>query len=120
MATYVEQDELPQYICRNCVGLLTPFEREVLQRVSFEHKRKAYGEEWWLRFRAESKAPISDDPAILAAVADWPEYRRKMCARLVAEHGDQLLNRCPECQAIRATPQAKFCMWCFHDERHSR
>lgn len=120
MATYEEQKELSNYIVRNCRDLFTPFERQVLDRIVLEGKRRSYGEDWWVSFREDFGAgnrSLTEDPELLAALADWSNLLQTICDRIVKERGEQILNRCPQCRAIRATPKAKYCVWCRYDER---
>jgi uncharacterized OB-fold protein len=40
--------------------------------------------------------------------------------RLLREHANEIvINRCPACGRIVATPKARQCLWCGHD-RHAR
>jgi hypothetical protein len=56
----------------------------------------------------------TDDPAINAALRDGADvFRRQVRDRLLDIHADQVfINRCPVCQRIVRTPEARLCLWC--------
>jgi hypothetical protein len=112
---YDEDRELTQCIWDHFSHLMTEFERRVGHAIIGRQKAAGCG--------ADSSHLLAirwghtDDPEINAALADGPErYRRRVCSRILAEAGDEVLvNRCPECNRVLRTPRARQCFWCGHD-----
>ena len=65
---------------------------------------------------ARRKFGDTDEPLVNAALKDGVEsYRQEVCKRILREHNDKVfINRCPKCQRIVRTPEAKLCLWCGH------
>jgi hypothetical protein len=112
---YNDEAELTRYVWNYYGRLMTEFE----QRVGWAHLAEAKAAagysaiaEFILRRRG-----IVSDPEAEAALADGVEaFRRRVCRRLLAEHGAEVfVNRCPTCGRVVRTPQARQCFWCGFD-----
>ena len=68
------------------------------------------------RHKAFSKL-LSRDPMVLELTSDGIEaFTERTASRILAEHGEQIiLNNCPRCGALAATPKARQCRVCLHD-----
>jgi hypothetical protein len=112
---YNEDAILTAYIWRHYTDLMTDFERHVGHAMigrakadnSSNPKMKALLRQRWGQ---------ADDPAINAALHDGADvFRRQVRDRLLESYADQILiNRCPVCQRIVRTPNARLCVWCGH------
>ena len=62
---------------------------------------------------------ISNDPKILDLLKDgYPAFSNRTAERIYNEHLHELdLNRCPKCNGIARTPQAKQCRYCMFSWR---
>ena len=113
--SYDDDAELTKYIWNNYRDLLTDLERLADRAVMAEQKAsdsdermaKILREGWGSR----------DDPRVVEALKDGPEvFRGRVRKRVLAEHADQVIvNRCPSCQRIVATPKSRQCLWCGED-----
>jgi hypothetical protein len=112
---YDEDRELTRYVWDHSGLLMTPFERQV--------GRAILG-----RARAASQSPVmagmlnrhwgaAGDAEVEAALADGPEpFRRHVRDRLLSERAAEVfVNRCPKCERVVRTPQARQCFWCGFD-----
>jgi len=113
---YVEQGELRRYVRRWYAHLFTDSER---------HGPSAE----WLRTHVTDASPdeISavfnetyDDqelrPIVLKLLAAIDRFDEQSVARILREHRDEIrVNRCPRCNRIVASPNAKQCLWCGHN-----
>ncbi|WP_109696726.1 hypothetical protein [Chitinophaga deserti] len=104
--------ELEDYIYNYCTEFQTPDEHTAGKTLLYlntgsESMRPMMLEKGW----------ISDDPVILAMIADgFPALRSKVVKRIWAKHRHELkLNLCPACSKITRTPLAQQCRFCFHD-----
>lgn len=115
---YDDERELTCYIWDFYGGLMTPFE----QRVGLAHlaeAKAAIGHTAFAEFILRRHG-IAGDPEAAAALADGVEvFRRRVCRRVLAEHGAEMfINRCPGCGRVVRTPKARQCFWCgacWHD-----
>jgi hypothetical protein len=60
---------------------------------------------------------LTEDEDALALVAlGFPELKRRVVESIWAQHGQELaINRCPKCNGVCRTPEAKQCRCCHHD-----
>ena len=61
----------------------------------------------------------SDDPKVLELLKNgYQQFQEKFSQRIYDEHLPDLnLNRCPKCNGIARTPEAKQCRYCGHSWR---
>ena len=112
---YDDERELTQYVWDHFAHRMTDFERAVGLAIIGRQKAATAG--------AGVGHPLSvrwgrtDDAEINAALAEGSEeFRRRVCARVLAEAGDAVfVNRCPRCNRVVRTPQARQCFWCGFD-----
>jgi len=69
------------------------------------------------RIRLMKERFLTDDADALALVAlGFPEFRRRVVNSIREKHGNSIaVNRCPKCNGVCRTPQAKQCRFCHHD-----
>jgi hypothetical protein len=103
---YEDAAELTRYVWDHYERLMTAFEQRVGRAII-----------WRMKKATSPRLSGQDDPEINAALVDGPEaFRRLACRRVLAEHGaDVFINRCPRCDRVVRTPQARQCFWCGHD-----
>ena len=112
---YNETEILTAYIWNHYSHLMTSFERQVstaiIARAQAEHCSNPHMATMLLQRWGGANAP-----AINTALQDGTiAFRQKVCARLLAAYSDQIfINRCPACQRIVRTPNARLCVWCGH------
>ena len=65
----------------------------------------------------EAMAEIKDTSEVRAMVAlGEGRFNESVVERVLREHGEEvLLNRCPRCDGLCRTPQARQCFRCGHD-----
>lgn len=126
MLDYDDDRTLGQYIQRNRSFFMTPFEQRAEQlgimREKARHRiRESPGAppEWTIEALGGYDAQVDD--AILNAIGDnldsLVRFHEKVSSRInVAFASGQLRpNRCPVCNRIVETPEARQCLWCWHD-----
>ncbi|WP_423736355.1 hypothetical protein [Chitinophaga caseinilytica] len=106
--------ELEDYIFNYCSSFWTPEEGKAWKTYNVQVNA---GSSESVRNRAVEMGWISQDPAVLALLADgYPAFRSNVARRIWTEHRDELeLNYCPSCRKIARTPLAKQCRFCGHD-----
>lgn len=112
---YDDERELTRYVWDFHGGLMSAFE----QRVGWAHLaagKAAAGYQAVAEFILRRRG-IAGDPEAEAALAEGVEaFRRRVCRRVLADHGAAVLvNRCPSCGRVVRTPQARQCFWCGFD-----
>jgi hypothetical protein len=120
---YVEVDALVDYLWKSYSRLFSDTEYAAVRAMIGESKTAPLRErgsgpalDWYVDMIHESFGSI-DSPDTQALLADGVnEFWRRACERLLREHGDSIIiNRCPRCARIVATPGARQCLWCHHD-----
>jgi hypothetical protein len=115
--------ELAQYIFHNYSHLLTDVERQANRHLAATYKatdgRSDEAAQAEARAQAARRTWLSDDPAVRALAAGGLDaFQQRAAARVLAEHGDAVqLTRCPRCDGLARTPQARWCPHCGHDWR---
>lgn len=115
VASYDDEQELTAYVWHNYRNLLTPVEsltdKTLLAELKAEHSSDKMAAMLRQRWNAIANPDVD---AALAEGAD--EFRGRVRKRIVKECADQIVvNRCPSCSRIVATPKARQCLWCGHD-----
>ena len=109
-------DDLTWYVLNNFGNLMTKQEVLLYHRLQFEtkmgnsspqHKRVRVSEERYKPAAGQLAQALKEDPvSVLQEIRD----------RIIRDHGsDLIVNRCPRCKGIVATPRAKQCKHCGHD-----
>ena len=113
--TYDDDRELTSYVWRNYRNLITPLESIADKTIQSEIKAQHASPKMASMLR--HRWGCQNDPAVVAVLEDGPEaFRDRVRDRLLRDCTDQIiLNRCPQCSRLVATPQAKQCLWCGHD-----
>jgi hypothetical protein len=112
--SYDDEAELTRYFLRHHPSLLSPFEERV--------RRAAYAREKFANDTGEHGRRVMErygrlgDPRIDAALAVGIEkFLRSACRRILAEHTELRINRCPRCERVLRAPAAMQCFWCGYD-----
>ena len=112
---YDDERELTRYVWDYYGRLMTPFE----QRVGWAHLAEGKGAAGHPEVATfiVRRHGIAGDPEAEAALAGGVgAFRRRVCRRVLAEHGAEVfVNRCPSCERVVRTPQARQCFWCGFD-----
>jgi hypothetical protein len=113
--------ELAQYIFHNFSHLLTDVERRANRHLAATYKatdgRSDLAAQADARAQTTPRNGLSDDPAVLALAAGGLDaFQQRAATRVLTEHGDAVrLTRCPRCDGLARTPQARWCPHCGHD-----
>jgi hypothetical protein len=108
---YDEDRELTRYVWDYFSNRMTDFERQVGLAIIGRQKAANAGAD--AAHLLAVRWGRTDDPEINAALADGSEeFRRRVCSRVLAE---VFVNRCPRCNRVVRTPQARQCFWCGFD-----
>lgn len=112
--SYDEEAELTYYVWRNHSRLLSRFEWDV-ERAAHARENFADGTGDHARHILERFGRLGD-VRIDEALAEGREaFRRSACRRILAEHTELQIHRCPRCHRVLRTPVAKQCFWCGCD-----
>ena len=115
VASYDDEQQLTAYVWHNYRNLLKPLEALTDKTLHAESKAEHASDKMatFLRKRWSEM----ENPDVLAALAEGSDaFRRRVRERIVKECGKQIvINRCPQCSRLLATPKARQCLWCGHD-----
>ncbi|NML39577.1 hypothetical protein HHL17_20420 [Chitinophaga sp. G-6-1-13] len=105
--------ELEDYIYQYCGKFMTEDELDVKRTIMYGYKTQSE----LMRSMMKHKGWTSDDPRILAMIADGHQaLKDSIVKRVWNEHRHELpLNLCPKCNKIARTPKARQCRYCSHD-----
>jgi hypothetical protein len=116
---YEEDAVLFSYVWRQCQHLMTEVELRADQAATVRMKAegmrsRGHGD---LARRMLERWGAPGDLAVDAELRDGQvAFRRRVFCRLLADPRCQaLINRCPRCRRVVATPRARQCLWCKHD-----
>ena len=110
---YVEQDILTDYVWDHGHPYMTELERMGVKAVH-------------ARFKAENASPKmakmllekwghQNDPRVTEALSKGiREFKESVRDRLLNDH-PEIVARCPKCNKVLRTPNAKQCRWCLYD-----
>lgn len=103
---YDDERERTRYLFEWCGRLLTAFEVEVHRADVLRRDLRLSGPDLgkWLRGKTGEMAD-----AIEEALADVDAFYRQTCTRALAEHGPDVIRRCPKCARVLNTPTAQQC-----------
>ena len=112
---YDEDSVLTRYICNHYQHLMSDFELKMMRVISTLMKAETASSPEITRMTLE-KWGLIDDAEINDALANGYEaYRRQVRDRILKDHKQEVfVNRCPQCNHIVRTPEAKLCLWCGH------
>ena len=121
---YDEPEELRQYMLRNWNQFMTPLERRANRLAALREKARYSGphsasDGVRRKLLALFEADVDDDIRRLIgdSLDDVRAFQRRVAVRINAELVARELqpNRCPACNRIVKTPEARQCLWCGHD-----
>ncbi len=112
MKAYDEETESTRYVYEQLRHLRN--EQELILAEVFA----VQGKNLHVQRRAFEQLGISpDDPLVRSILRDGIDrFREKVRKRILKEYASELLvNRCPACAKIAATPKARQCLGCGYD-----
>ena len=115
MTEYDDEGELAKYVWAHYPKLFTPVEAKTWWAVFAEDKQSlGHGPIPQIIWKRHG---LTDDPKVAAELAGGTEaFRRRAAQRVLRDHpGEIVVNRCPRCNGIARTPQARQCFWCGFD-----
>ena len=117
MLDYDEDAELDRYVWDHHTERFTEFELQVRRAHQAERKASGAGEPMARMLRDRSGA--RGDPDVARALVDgWAAFRFAARSRVMRDHPSEVVvNRCPDCERVVKTPQARQCLWCGCDWR---
>ncbi len=106
--------ELRDYIYQYCSQFKTDDEAMACKTVLYQNLADTSAS---MLEMMKKKGWISDDPVVLAMIADGHgALRDRIVLRIWEQHGQELsLNLCPACGKIARTPKARQCQFCYHN-----
>jgi acyl carrier protein len=119
---YDEDAILTSYVWRYYNSQMTSFEHkaggEILRSMKAESYAKGDAEKLE---KLKIRFGLNKDPEVTRALnVGYEEYRKQVRVRLLNERSTEIfINRCPECNRIVRTPNAKQCLWCGCSWRRS-
>ena len=113
--SYDDEAELASYIVRNHSGLFSPFEQRVEGAALARIKFAAYEIGSPVQRMLDKKCQFGDVEINAALAKGLRDFRMRVASRILAEHPDLQINRCPQCNCIVRTPRARQCFWCGYD-----
>lgn len=116
LSRYDDRRELADYLWHNFPQLFS--EQEQLAARTLRAEEKARNADSDAQRKMLLKAwSRRGQPEIDSLLADGPEvFWIRAAERVVVEQPEELLiNRCPACDRVVATPRARQCLWCGHD-----
>ena len=118
LGNYDESMVLPRYLLKNYVQFFTADEGRAIRIYIRALKASGSSEDSAQAFvdhvetLAESEPP--ETRALLPAGHD--EFWRRASERVLRDRGASIvINRCPRCSCIVASPGARQCLWCHYD-----
>lgn len=104
---YDEEQVLTNYIRHNYFGMLTKTEKLAAKAILAEEKASTASERMARMLRRQWASP--KDQAVIEALQDGPDaFWREVRERILREEPDEfIINRCPECNRIVRTPEAR-------------
>jgi hypothetical protein len=115
--SYNDEKELRAYIFKHFRHLMTPLGRRTVEYLSPIVRASDH---WKIRrlydFLEERDGHVSDEELIEAFKIAHAQRMDQAVDRLLTNGLDSLfINRCPKCDRIARTPEAKQCLWCGHN-----
>jgi hypothetical protein len=112
--SYDEEAELTRYVWRYHLSLLSRFEWDV-ERAA--HAREKLADDTGENDRRvlERFGRLGDSRIDVALAEGREEFRGSACRRILTEHSELRINRCPRCPKVLRTPAAMQCFWCGCD-----
>jgi hypothetical protein len=118
---YDESQQLYRYVSFNRREFLTPIERRAQGLAILREKALHSVESPAIRERLLAEYDAEVDEQVLQLIGDNLDsvraFQQRIADRIEAEvaNGRLTPNRCPACNRIVKTPQARQCLWCGHD-----
>lgn len=110
------KDDILEYIWLYCHDFKTKEEKLA--------NRHFFGQEKFLKFKDRSKKAnelyneftTEDEEALKLYYLGFEEFKKRVCERIYEAHLNKIdFNRCPKCNEVARTPEAKQCRYCRHN-----
>lgn len=117
VSQYDDRAELAEYLWHNYLELFTTNEKLAAKTLLAEQKMASPTMSDAMRTVMQRNWVSRGNSEIDTLLQNGPEQFRIRTAFRVIEDCKELVvvNRCPSCSRIVATPRAKQCLWCGHD-----
>ena len=120
---YDEESILFRYVWRHCRNLMTDLERRTDRAAGVRSKAlasRSMGNDNLARKLLDGWGCVGDPAVESELQGGLDAFRQRVVFRLLADPRCQaLINRCPRCRRVVATPQARQCLWCGFDWHES-
>lgn len=110
---YHEELVLNEYVWLNCVEYMNDLEKRVHRTVVAEQKAE-HADEKIAALLRQKWSELNQPDVSEALESGLDVFQTRVRKRIVTEHPG-VVNRCPACQRVARTPNAKQCRWCYHD-----
>ena len=107
-------DDLTRYVLHNFGNLMTEQEFALYRWLQVEANMESWSPQ--NKRVAEEHWKPADDQLTKALKEDPVAFLQEIRDRIIKDHdSDIIINRCPRCNGLVATPKAKQCKHCGHD-----
>ncbi len=112
---YDENSVLTKYVCNHYQHLMTDFERKMMKVISTRIKAEGATQSDVNRMTLRKWGAIDDIEVNELLANGYEAYQRQVRDRILKDYTEEVfINRCPQCNRIVRTPEAKLCLWCGH------
>lgn len=108
-------NEYIDYVIKHCQSYHREEEKRALRRYDWDHLTASEEMNSHFTKKEEKLLGFHDHKANELFLMGKESLREHIAKRILAEHGEEIINLCPKCGALARTPLAKQCRSCFHD-----
>ncbi len=112
---------LIKYITEYCQYWMTQDERRALlwfRDQEYHKNHKTYSDPATMKM--DFIYGLNDENVQKLIAMGENEFKKYLCERLIAQHQNEIINNCPQCNKLARTPHAKQCRFCGHTWRDQR
>ena len=114
-------DELNRYVIDHYRHLMTDDESEIVIALELNLKALQTQNPAASKKLAYARGLVDKPHVKVALDVGYHESRTQIRNRLLEDHADEIvLNRCPNCDALCRTPNARMCVICGHSWNHQQ
>ncbi len=108
--------DLKKYLLEQCTEWMHRYEWKALTRIGIAEEAKEEQELLALaNFKIELAYGFKDEKTNKLVELGKEKLELAIAERLLADHGNEILNNCPKCGLLARTPKAQQCRHCGHD-----
>lgn len=108
-------NEYIDYVIKHCQSYHREEEKRALRRYDWDQHTATEEENALITVKEEKLFGFQDHKANELFLMGKESLWEHIAKRILAEHGEEIINLCPKCGALARTPLAKQCRSCFHD-----